>query len=40
MCGDVKGSYVAKLKINQGHTILLNVIKIYKLLQNFDQLRS
>ncbi|SVA08663.1 uncharacterized protein METZ01_LOCUS61517 [marine metagenome] len=22
MCGEVKGSYVAELKINQGHTIL------------------
>jgi len=22
MCGDGKGSYVAELKINQGHTIL------------------
>jgi len=40
MCGDVKGSYVAELKINQGHTILYIVIKINKLLQNFDQQRS
>ena len=40
MCGEVKGSYVADLKINQGHTILYNVIKINILLQNFAQLRS
>ena len=40
MCGEVKGSYVADLKINQGNTNLYNVIKINILLQNFDQLRS
>jgi len=40
MCGEVKDSYVAELKINQGHAILKNVIKINILLQNFDQLRS
>jgi len=33
MYGEVKGSYVAELKINQGHTFLKNVIKIYILLQ-------
>ena len=38
--GKVKGSYVAELKINQGHTILYIVIKTNKLLQNFDQQRS
>jgi|TARA_B110000093_G_C12929085_1_gene392647 hypothetical protein len=40
MCGELKGSYVAEFKINQGHIILKNVIKINILLQNFDQLRS
>ena len=40
MCGDVKGIYVAELKINQGHNYLYYVIKINILLHNFDQLRS
>ncbi len=40
MCGDVKGIYVAELKINQGHNYFIKCNKNKYIITNFDQLRS